>query len=246
MLQKKPSYIASMSIASAPIKYKWSDDISCGFDEVENDKLYDAIDSVSFKAKMAVGALITEWVAWRLEGHTDLTDALNRVEAAWASAIDSAYAKALTFDLSDDDDFQDKFVIEGTLETALDLLESIHVRYQQGDVYLAQPVMKQAMLARHVISQKKAFSDWLSNMLYCTEEVFPRDAEYDEETGLYDASHEKPVFREFFEPSFVYNDGSAKIAINEFLQTLDYNQNPYLLTPEEMTAEGFKDTPYTY
>ena len=38
--------------------------------------------------------------------------------------------------------------------------------------------------------------------------------------------------------------GKTKPVLNAFLQSLDYNNNPWLCTPEEMLAKGFKGTPY--
>ncbi len=66
------------------------------------------------------------------------------------------------------------------------------------------------------------------------------------ELKTYDAGHEPPVYRAFFEPGFVHNDENAKKAINESLGSLGPKKNPYLCTAEEMIAQGFEGTPYRY
>lgn len=245
MPQKAPRYIESAGIIGASIKYKWSNDLAMSFDDAENVRLYNAIDKSNFKAKMAIGALLTEWIVWRFHGRADLVDAHNRIEAAWASIIDPAYVRGLDFELTDRDDFHDKAIVEGPLEIALDFLAVISSRYIEGSIYLAEPIAKQAMLAQHLMPNKKMFSSWLSDILRRTAKVFPREADYDEGAGIYDASHEKPVPREFFDPEFKYTDGAAEKALREFLQTLDPGKNPYLRTPEEMKALGFTGTPYS-
>src|SRR5205823_13515194 len=124
MPRQAPTYIASAGVIGAPIKYKWNSDIGLGFydSEVENMKLYEAIDASNFKAKMAIAVAITEWIVWRFDGHTNLTDAHLRVEAAWASAIDPAYTKDLMLQMTQDDDVAQ---VEGPLELALWLQEEV-------------------------------------------------------------------------------------------------------------------------
>jgi hypothetical protein len=241
---KPPSYIVNAGIMGAPIKYKWDNDLAMQFLEPENVRLYDAIDKSNFRAKMALGAVLTEWIVWRFQGHVDLADALHRIEAAWASVIDPAYTKDLRFNLTRSIHEKAAFV-EGPLELALLALGETYAHYTTGSIYLANPVMKQALLARHVIPTKKAFADWLTDTLRRTAEVFPRNGDYDEDTETYDASHEQPVPREFFEPAFEYTEAVAKEALREFLRTLNPSETPYLRSPEETKAQGFKGTPYT-
>jgi hypothetical protein len=239
---KIPTYIAAAKIVGAPIKYKWNNDLAMDFyDGTENVRLYDAIDASSFKAKMALGIALTEWIVWRFESHADLSDAHRRIEAAWASVINPLYAKNLELEMSADDD---KEVVKGALELALCLLGEANADYTKGSIYLAETVMKQTQLARHLIPNKKEFENWLSDTLRRTAKVFPRGVDYDEDTEIYDASHEKAVPRDFFDPAFRYTEGSAEKALSDFLKTLDPNQNPYLCSAAEMKRHGFKGTPY--
>ena len=55
--------------------------------DTDNARLYRAIDASSFRAKMAIGALLAEWAVCRFEGLVDVTDGKLRIEAAWTSVI---------------------------------------------------------------------------------------------------------------------------------------------------------------
>jgi hypothetical protein len=241
---KPPKYIETSGIIGAPIKYQWNSDLGLKFFAAKdlNIRMHDAINASNFKAKMGLAIAISEWIIWRFDGHANLNDAHNRIEAAWASVIDPLYSKELSLQMTKDDNVAP---VEGPLELALCLLGKIHGRYCKGNIYLAAPIVNLAMLARHLMPDKKAFDSWLSTALRRAAQVFPRGVTYDRKTGTYDASHEKPVPREFFDPNWVYTEAAAEAALRAFLQTLDPKQNPYLRTPEEMKAAGFKGTPYS-
>jgi hypothetical protein len=225
MLNEPPAYVKAAGVMGAPAKYEWNSDLAMDLDDVENDRLYDAINETSFRAKMAIAAALTEWIAWRLHGHVDITEALQRVEAAWASVIDPKYTKSLDFQGSADDDTER---VKGPLEAALSHLGDAHEEYVHGSIYLAEPVMKLAMLARHLAPDKKRFDAWLSETLRRTAKTFPRGVQYDEDSERYDASAETPVARDFFEPGSKYSDAANQKAIRQFLENAQAKKNPYL------------------
>lgn len=246
MHQPVPADIGSAGIASAPIEHTWDEDLALRLyaQKDPNMKLHRAIDEANFKAKMAAGVAITDWLLWRFEGHADLRDARLRLEAARASAVNSAYAKDLRFELKQELLFSKVPAVDGPIQLALTFLGSMDARYATGNVFLAAPIVKQVLLARHVMPNKKAFESWLSASLRHAAEVFPRGPTYERGTK-HDASAEAPVPREFFEPDFTYTSESGAEALRRFLKTLDPKANPYLYSAEEMRARGFKETPYT-
>ena len=191
---------------------------------------------------MSLGIAIAEWNVWRFKGNAPIEDALLRLEAAWACAIDPKYAKDLRFELTDS--VHESAIGFRPLEIALKRSASPS-RGSRRETFLAEPVVRQATIARHVIPKKDAFSDWLSASVKRLVETYPRNAVYDEETGIYDASHEAPVPREFFEDGFGLSDDAVKAALRVFLASLDPAANPYLRTADELLSLGFNGIPYS-
>lgn len=245
MPKSLPKYLDNAGVIGTPLSHKWNSDIggSFYFGKDHNVKLYRAVDECQFKAKMALGVAITEWAVWRFQGYVDLTDASNRVEAAWANVIEPPYSKSLKIKLKPTSGFANPEV-EGPFQLIVGLLGEIRAYYATGNIYLAEPIVKQAMLARHVLPNKQLFDNWLSESVRRIAEVFPRTGEYDKETEKYDSAHEIAVPREFFEPGFIYTTEAGRKLLHEFLNTLEFTKNPYLNSPEEMKTKGFQGTPY--
>lgn len=246
-----PKYIAKSGVIGSATTFKWNDDISIKITSEANDKILDAIDLSNHKAKMALGALFFEWITRRLEGLTvfDISDAYHRLWAAWAGAIDPHYMKPMEVDLSAyPKGISDTSPPDGALQDAYLILDGITSRYKDSEVYLAESTSKMATLANHILPKSAGFSKWLSETLKKTAQTFPLLVDIDDyyDNQIYDASNDPPVYRAFFEPDFVHNEENAKQAINEFLQSLDHENNPYLYTAEEMIANGFQGTPYQH
>jgi hypothetical protein len=222
-----PSYITDAGIQGAPLKYKWSEDIGLKFyaSKDANPRLLTALEAVSFRAAMSLGVAITEWGIWRLAGHGDVTDALERVEAAWVCALETASVKDLKFTFSEEEN-----QIQGPLEIFLVVLGELCTRYSKTSIYIVGSVIRQAQLVRYIVPDKAVFDDWLSTSLRKAAKTFPRKPTYDRKKGVFDPSAESPVPREFFEPGFVYSEEASKAAIRAFLKTLDPKKNPYLRT----------------
>ena len=245
MYWKTPIYIQDAKVLGAPVKFQWDSKIALGLYAAkdQNARLYETIDLLNFKAKMAVGIAITEWIVWRFEGLADLVDARQKITAAWASVIHPGYTKTLYRKMTKVDYTK---VEESAVELTLCVLGKADDRFKKGDIYLTEHIVRQAMLARYLMPNKKAFSDWLSETLRLSAQAFPSDVEYDFNTGIYDASHEKPVPREFFDPAFNYTEEAAVEVLRNFLHSLDLTENPYLNSPEEMKKTGFPGAPYTF
>jgi hypothetical protein len=242
-MMNEPEYISELGVVGAPLRYKWSNDLALEFYAAkdQNLKLYDAVDLSTYRAVMALGIVVTECIVWRFKGLTNLTDSMNRVEAAWASSLDPTYARSLKIEFTKDNDRE---FVEGPLELAMRVLNILDTRFRKGLIYLPGTVVKQAILAQHLFPDKKKFSNWLSDLLKRTAEAFPRTVKYDRKTEIYDASLEKPVPPQFFSTRFTYSEAAARDAWNQFLQSLKPAENPYLRTPDEMIAAGFEGTPY--
>ena len=240
-----PRHITAAEVVGAPIEYKWNAGLAVSLVEKENARLQSALQTTHFKANLAVGTSLAEWVVWRLHGYVELTDAHHRVEAAWAAVIDPAYVSSLDIELSEDDDFDDKEPAAGPLEATLDALGELFGRYRSLSSTIEEPVIALASLARHVVPNKKSFDRWLSTSLRRASKVFPYDvSRYDKSTDTYDPSYESPVPKEFFEEDFKYSESTGLQVLRDFLESLDPSGNPYLCSSDAMLEAGFRGTPY--
>jgi len=243
MPRKAPNYISAAKIEATPVDFKWNKTISKKiFSEEVNDRLFEAVTKSSYKASFAVGIAAMEWVVYRFSGHTNISDALNRIEAAWASAINLVYCRDLQFWLTDKASAA-KDQVGAPLEISLALLYSMHHRYSTNNLDVSEAACRQILLAQHVVPKAAKFDAWLSQALQKLANTFPQQAEPDAET--YDWSREEIVPQEFFEPDFMYTKESARAALRGFLATLNPGQNPYLRTAEEIKASGFTGTAYS-
>ncbi len=145
MSDNPPAYIVYAEAAGGRIEYAWNNDIALELYAAkdQNVALYRRIDDASACAKMSLGVAIAEWIVWRFRGHLDLTDALERIEAAWAGAVDPAWVRTLDGEMTHDDD---SFPMEGALELGLAVLGETFARYENVERrrYLAEPVVKLA------------------------------------------------------------------------------------------------------
>lgn len=160
----------------------------------------------------------------RLSSQTDVTDALLRVEAGWATLTRPGIAPKLRYRLTADHEADP---VQRPLEQAFANLGALAHRYATGDIYLAEVVVRQATLARHIAPDRAAYDQWLTGLLSSTAAARPRGNEYDEDDEVFDYAHEAPVAREAFGATF---DPALATAARQdaFLQALDLATNPYL------------------
>ena len=88
-------YLAALRLSAPPVDYDWEWDTLISFRECTDEdkpRLAGALQLISVKAAFALGVACLEWVVARVEGHINTSDALLRIEAAWAAAIDPRYA----------------------------------------------------------------------------------------------------------------------------------------------------------
>ncbi len=223
-----PPYIAAAGIANAPVTYAWNKKIGLKLVETEGDntRLFRAINEADFRAKMGLGLALVEWVVWRLSGLTDVSDALQRVEAGWVTIDRPELSPSLDYDLPDD------HVLEPVLrplEQSLMTLGDLARQYADGNIYLAETVERQAELARHVAPDPKAFEAWLASVLRSLAAARPRNATYDPDLEVFDYAHEASVSRASFDATYVEDD-ATRAAHATFTQNLDIKANPYLVT----------------
>jgi hypothetical protein len=231
-----PAYLKSLNLSTLPVDYDWEWSTLIPFGEStyeDNPRLAEALQLMSVKAVFAVGVACFEWVVARVEGHVDTSDALQRLEAAWAAAIDPRYANLPQPPPSRTSPPQE-FV--RPLHLATIMLSDAHAGFA-GDVdNIYSKSHGFVRLVEHIAGRHPAFDPWLADSLRRCHEHRPASEDPEE--------RERPVPRELFDPSFAWSEDAAQEAIRRFVQTLDPAANPYLVSADEMLAAGFEGQPY--
>jgi len=216
----------------------------------ENDRLFNIISKISYKATTGVAATLTELIQRKILGcfpNIDCNQFALKIEALWAGAIDPLYLKTFKFGYEYDDEDEKPTPFSSNWFVLIFFTK----KYMEGSFYIHHYLMNLSMLARHLMPNKRLFDKWFAETMDKTAETFPCSYDYDDldmgdTEARYDCSDDAPVLREFFfDPEFQYSEEAAKPLLNTFLQSLDYNNNPWICTPEEMLEKGFKGTPYT-
>lgn len=220
-----PQHLAAAGIVGASIRHKWSDDIAADLAEAENQRLQTAIQKTHFKGAMAFSAGLAEWIIWRFKGAADITMPLQRIEAAWAVAIDSSLALEL-------DPIDDEFngPVQGPISLCLDLLGTISEQCKQHVASIDERVVALAMLARHVVPARSEFDDWVKQALKRLAKAYPMDiSHFDSATEIYDDAYEQAVPREALQSDLTA--AQAQAAVDSAKAELQVSNNPFVHRP---------------
>ena len=215
-----------------------------------NDRLFDALKRIGYKAAIGIAVMLTELIQMRLKGvyrNIDTDQEFGpKIESLWAAAIDPLYLKTSEFG----DEYYDENNEPTPYVSNWYLMEFIMYEYTNNSFYIHRYLKNLSMLTRHLMPNQGLFDKWFAETVRKTTEIFPcsydyADLDFDDASARYDCSCDAPVPCEFFfSPHFEYSEDTAKPVLNAFLQSLDYNNNPWLCTPEEMLEKGFKGEPY--
>jgi hypothetical protein len=233
---KLPAYMTSLKLSTLPVDYDSGWNTLIPFRECtdeDNPRLAGALQLISVKAAFALGVACFEWVVARVEGQIDTSDALQRIEAAWAAAIDPRYANLPQPPRSRTSPPQE-FV--KPLHLATKMLSDAHAHYTGGGEGVRSSAQGLVMLVDHLAGRHPAFDPWLADSLRRCHEHRPASEGPVEE--------EEPVPRELFDPSFVWSEDAVQEALRGFVEALDPAANPYLRSADEMLAAGFEGQPY--
>jgi hypothetical protein len=150
----------------------------------------------------------------------------------WAGVIDQRYATGWEWPEGHD--------LSGPVDAALTetngLLAEIFRLFCIQENGITVQAVYLSFLARHVIPTKAVFDSWLKLVLERLTGHYPRLE--GEEIG-------SPPPRESLDPGFDFRPDMDQQLLGRFLRGLDYTQNPYLRSPEQMLRLGFEGTPYT-
>jgi hypothetical protein len=241
----QPSFMPP-GLATPALDYEWNHRIANSLEDPDKQpaRLGRAVAAINYKAKMALALTSLEWVLWRLNGRTDVSDPLQRIEAAWASTVDPSYSRELDFN-----DVRDERVRKGNpdglRQSALIRLEDLHFEFVDSGSELELEAIKCPNLAQYVLPASAGFEEWLQRTLAALTAAYPCGASFDRSADSFDHSAEPPIPRAWFETLTVPPDAEAdRAAWDAFLRSLNPADNPYLVPADEMRAAGFVGEPY--
>ncbi|WP_026730625.1 hypothetical protein [Flavobacterium denitrificans] len=233
-----PSIILKSKCIGHPIDFKWNKKKAEQFlDCLEsNEDLEIALSHINHKASVALTAALLEWVLCRFSGYSKATnDIQERIEALWCSTINLESTNPLEFDL--DLNFPTSDHINGPIWVALMTARMIDVNYRKGTYFIQNELAGLVLLVRHITPKKKVFDKWFNKIVVELGHFYPCPYKYDEnrdEEDFYDSSNEPAICREFFfDSEFEYTPEASKNAVNNFINNLDFNSNPFIHISEK-------------
>jgi len=240
-----------LELYSLQSEIEWKSGLHKKFNDflLVNNRLFAVVSKIGYKAVIGVAATLTELITQRTKRFYPDIDAQQfapKIESLWAGAIDPLYLKTFHFGY----DYRDGDGVIIPFYPNWHVIIYLIGDYMENSYYTHNYLMNLSMLARHLMPNKKLFDNWFAETMRKTTETFPclydyKDLNRNDYEAKYDCSADIPVPREFFfDSEFQYSEDTAKPVLNAFLQSLDYNNNPWLCTPEEMLEKGFQGTPY--
>jgi hypothetical protein len=226
-----PEYLRRSAMQEATVAYTWDDwNVEAAYEPLDDD-LLGRLAQVSYRANEAFTIACAEWIVYRFGALSDDPTPSNYIEAAWAAIFDWRYLKYFE---PLDEEWQGP--VRRALEVAIVLVVEVIGRTESDDL----PEISAASvsnLAKHVMSNPKAFEEWQEWAVERLAKFYPRNEE--EPLG--------PVVpREALDPDIEFSPIETPEYINRFLRNLNFSKNEFLEPPETMLKSGFEGVPYVY
>jgi len=237
MIYTIPYYITNQGQPSPVLNYVW--DSTRGSLDFQYDprEFISKIRSATIRAKIALCIGVHEWIIWRYHRLSDDLRPYQIAEAAWCGNTKSAY---INYYELDHDGFSP---VSGILFDAMVSVGSV-LKYTVEDKDLWEYMLAYLVrIAMHVLPDTKPFKTWLE---YVTDRLLllypaPEDDPYEDIFNDHEEERRGPlVAREALDPSFDYHPDQAPQLLDQFLRSVDYKNNPFLRSPEELMELGIE------
>lgn len=233
-----PKYIPEGMLFNREIRYRWDDMNILPFFDVHDG---DLVQNLADLTESAIGGLtiaMAEWVVFRLTRFDDDPRPVQILEAAWCANVDHHYAEG--FELSRRDWLGP---IRAPMMVAIDILHATLYESLEGPDKPIEGPCLMSNLVEHICGVGEAFYLWRKQSIDRLRMYYVAPDPLDD---LYDEQIEGTIVpREAFDPEFQFQPGLSIDLARRFLQRVDYLNNPFLCSPQEMLKEGFAGTPYT-
>jgi hypothetical protein len=226
-----PRYIRVAEIHDKSIRYTCDDADPQSVSDVDDERLIERAEALSFRANLALTIGCAEWVVHRYDALSPDRSPHDYLEAAWAAVVDERYLRMWDFP---EEKWQGP--IRGPMAVSLHIVQEA-VRSAVHEDALGVPLSYMSNLARHVLPKKREFSKWRNQAIKRLASLSPfKSAE----------SLGEPVPREALDLDAEFHPAETEALINRALERLDPNRNPFLCTPDEMVDQHFDGTAYRF
>jgi len=232
----RPAYI----VQTLPgLHYSWNDrDFELAEKPVDAELLA-ALSTISMRGNLALLAASAEWLVHLLLPLIDDDPLpLDAVEALWAQVVDWRYAAP--WDPFDENEYTGS--IRGPIRRmAMWMREGPRCMSDGLGNGVRHCAAAATVLALHVQPSPAFMRVWLSFALARLQALSPANDK--DSLGAV-------VPRQALDPTIAFNPEETGTLIDQFLQTLNYQEGPngngFLMLPGEMLFEGFAGTPYRF
>jgi hypothetical protein len=229
-----PKHIEKSAIIGVPISYKWKASYQVVLIDKVPRNLVKAIHGLSCTATFSLVLGIGEWLLWRLQGMTDYQQVYHYVEALWAATIDEKYLKERELPTPKDRKEDPAY---GALYGLEEELFTVTTNALLNHPERAKTAAGLVTFVRYTLPNTDAFDAWLQESLKRFADKFPYDIDNPE--GVI-------VPRRFMELDVDLSEDSIPNMLEEQLRSIQYEQNPFLMSPNELKASGFEGEPYRF
>jgi hypothetical protein len=252
-MRNPPNYIVKSDILDLPLEFPWKGK-GMHYGASDGTKLHDALAQLTARGLAVLGALVEEWLVYRIHKGIDVGRWLNHVDATLAWAIDYRYRDEGSIGTLAEDNSVNQALRDGVWMVRV---ATVDRQWKMPDlpcnseIFSLINITKQTLPAKH----KKVFTAWVDAAIATgakhdrrPEARMPQYTDFASKDAYREATWPyfgtKAVPREAFEPDSGYVPEQREELLGRFLASLDWKANPFLRSPDDMKNLGFEGTPY--
>ena len=193
MSDTAPSYIPA-DVVGAPLEFAWEGSRAHRGDGHVMNKSLDALTSTTTTGQYVLLAGVVEWALWRLEGHTDTTQARHFRDALFAYQVDIRYAdrKAGAWDGEPEADP----AAAALYSICRFAFRAMNPKWQTSYFQPIPETYHASKLLRHTLPKKRnrAFGAWIRDAASRVRELAPKPEEEQRRKADFDSEDEHAAY----------------------------------------------------
>lgn len=250
-MREPPAYITQAGVLDAPPEFAWKGS-GYHYGPSQGTKVHAALGLLTTRGISTVAALTMEWILWRFHKAIDLQHYLNVVDSVLAWEIDWRYRAKKPEGIPKDTP------VHQVMRDAFWVLSSIaNDEYWEYPTVNAPSTASLIHITKQVLpsKQQKAFLKWVEGAMAVATKLDPGPGKPRPIIGDFGNDREQyraalqpyfghPLPREALDPAAGYTPEQRDALLAKLLAGLDWKQNPFLRSPEDMQKLAFPGTPY--